>query len=353
MNKDPFTNTAINDTGIWVATDCLSKEKSILARIIHAIESRGFVLSTCNHRLWIRGDQKILICLVDDIRSASDDYETDIPYLFDRNTLVITDNYIGCPTQYTVSYLPSSFFHIYHHEPNVIWQPDRDFCFSVNRIDPRRFTLMLELGLRSHLTQGYVNFNCQTAHLFGTEAPDWHQLRENFTRHFDDLSDQSREKYRSVFNMLLGIMPYRNYDIDHETIHVRSRCNIVVESYGSDATVALSEKIFRALVLPVPWTLYGGHYAVAYLESLGFDCMGDIINHNHYDQLKEIEDRVRVFVWFSLRIARESINRDQPTLVKRCQQAADHNRQLLRTYRDSWDHDFTNWLKDLDRRLAN
>lgn len=352
MNKDPFTDAAINDGGIWTATDCLAKEKSILDDIIRVIESRGFVLSPGNHRVWVQGDKKILLCLVDDIRSASDDYETDVPYLFDKNTLVITDNYIACPTQYQVCYLPSSFFHIYHHEPNVIWTPDKDFCFSVNRMDHRRLTLMLELGMRSHLTDGYINFNCQSALLFGPRAPDFQQLRQNFSQHFDDLPQAAREKYRSVFNMLLGIMPYRNYEMDHEMIHTRSRCNIVLESYGSDNTVALSEKIFRALVLPVPWTLYGGHYSVAYLESLGFDCLNDIINHNHYDQLKEIEDKVRIFIWFSLKFAKESATIDQKMLIERGQRAARHNRDLLKSFQLRWAGDFDRWLASLDQRLA-
>lgn len=353
MHIDPYTQSPIYRAGIWTETDCLSQEKITLDAIISTVEDHGFTRSTENDRTWIRDRRRVVICLVDDMRSASHDYETDTPYLFDEHTTVITDNYIGCPTRYQVINLPHSFFGIYNHSPAVRWQPDRAFCFSVNRIDDRRTKLMLELALRSHLTQGYINFNCQKDSVVGFHVPDLDRLRDNFRSIYKTLGDQDKEKYRASFNMLSDMMPYRNYDISHEEIHARSRCNIIVESYGSDTTVAFSEKIFRALVLPVPWTVYCGHYGVARLESLGFDCMSDVIHHNHYDQLKEIEDKNRIFIWFSLKFARESSQIDQHALVDRCQQAAAHNRALLATYQQRWAKDFHGWLQDLKNTLTN
>lgn len=353
MNIDPFTKTPINQQGIWIESHCLDKERAVLQTVIAKIESHGYARSTGNHRLWTLGQHKVIICLVDDIRSASFDYETDLPYLFDRDTLVITDNYISCPTQYRVMTMPHSFFGIYAHGRQETWDPDRLYCFSVNRIDDRRFKLMLELGRRAHLAHGYVNFNCQTQHFDEPIVPDFPELRSNFRACHDHLSQDDRDKYQSSFNMLHDLMPYRNYEISHEQIHLRSRCNMVVESYGSDTTVAFSEKIFRALQYPVPWTAYAGHYAVAYLESLGFDCMSDVINHNHYDQLKEIEDKIRIFVWFSLKFAKESQDRDQCWLKDRCIKASENNQQLLREYQRSWASDFDSWLRTLDQYLAN
>jgi hypothetical protein len=333
-------------------TRCLDHERSILDAVIARIESHGYQPSISNTRLWTRGPSKIVVCLVDDIRSASTDYETDMPYLFDRDTTVITDNFLTCPVQFNLLPVPPSFFHIYGHDQQLEWIPDRSFSFSVNRIDDRRFRLMLELGKRAYLDNGYVNFNCQLQ----TSDPhpvDHALLRQRFESCWMNLSQQDQENYSASYSMLAPLMPVKNYGIDHEDMHLRSRCNMVVESYGSDTSVAFSEKIFRALQVPVPWTLYGGHYAVAYLESLGFDCMSDIINHNHYDQLKEIEDKARIFIWFSLKWARECMAHDHVILRDRCRAAADHNRALLASYRETWQEDFDHWMINLDRRLSS
>ena len=350
-NIDPFTKSPIIRQGIWTDTQCLAKESETLNAVITQVEQHGYVKSADNHRVWTLGTKKIVICLVDDVRSATHDYETDTPYLFDRNTLVITDNYFGSPTQFQVFRLPHSFFGIYAHDQQVEWKPDREYCFSVNRLDDRRFKLMLELGKRAHLSQGYVNFNCQIKYFRLPQVPDHAELQANFEQYWSHLGPDDADRYRSSFDMLRQLMPYRNYEQTHEQIHAMSRCNMIVESYGSDTTVAFSEKIFRALQVPVPWTVYAGHYAVAYLESMGFDCMSDIINHNHYDQLKEIEDKIRIFIWFSLKFARESSQLDQPELAKRCQQAADHNQNLLQQYQHTWQDEFQDWLDLLGQRL--
>lgn len=353
MNVDPFTNTIIQQQGIWVKTDCLAKEQATVEQIERVINHNGYQRDETNPRLWRRGSHKVILCLVDDLISASGNYDTDVPYLFDKDTLVITDNYLSCPTQYQIMSVPVSFFSIYQHEVLNDWEPERDYSFSVNRLDDRRFRLMLELALRSHLASGYVNFNCQTDYPSEFWQPDHHSLRSNFESRFTTMSQDDRAKYRPSYDLLISNMPYRNYDIAHEDIHYRSRCNIVVESYGSDTTVALSEKIFRALVLPVPWTVYGGHYVVAWLENLGFDCMSDMFNHNHYDRLKEIEDKARIFVWFSLKAVKESAVLDQNLLRYRCRQASEHNQRLLRSYQSRWPSEFAHWLDDLNRKLAN
>lgn len=352
VSMDPFTKKSIQNQGFWVMSRCLDQERTIVQEIENRVRYHGYQRSADNHRLWTKGPLKVIICLVDDIRSASNDYETDMPYLFSRDTLVITDNYVASPSVYSIMNLPRSFFGIYSHTKIDPWQPDRLFSFSVNRIDDRRFRLMLELAKRTHLPEGYINFNCQD-YSYDPRVPTTEELRECFSLRWPNLSSEDMTKYQSVYDMLEPLMPYKNYELDHEDMHYRSRCNMIVESYGSDTTAAFSEKIFRALQVPAPWTLYGGHYAVAYLESLGFDCMSDIINHNHYDQLKEIEDKARIFIWFSLKWARESLAQDVSQLEDRCRSAATHNQRMLAAYRQTWPQDFADWLVNLDRTLAN
>lgn len=354
MHIDPFTLDPIQSTGfVWTDSQCLAREAEVLAQISVLIKRRGFQQDAENHRVWRKGDRKVVVCLVDDIRSASHDYETDLPYLFDRDTTVITDNFIGCPTLFTVINLPRSFFSIYYHDPQGEWEPDRDFCFSVNRIDDRRFKIMLELARVANLDRGYVNFNCQRDFFFDGYVPSMNELRSNFIERHAHLSDRNKERLDRTYNMLVPRMPLRNYELSHEQIHLRSKCNIVLESYGSDCSVAVSEKIFRALVLPAPWTLYCGHYAVSWLESMGFDCMSDMINHNHYDQLKEVEDKEHIFVWFTLKAVKETISVDHQRVRTRCIQASAHNKALLKQWQQRWPTDFQDWLLELDRTLAS
>ena len=348
MNFDPYTKQPIHRGEIWEGSRCLDLERLISDDISGSLESLGYKNTDGYHRRWIKGDRKVVLCLVDDIRSCTTDYETDMPYLFDRNTTVITDNVIMCPTQFQVINVPRSFFGIYHHVPQGHWEPDRQFCFSVNRLDDRRFKIMLELAKRIHLHHGYVNFNCQKDFLAQATDVSYETLRNNFQKSWHNLIDTDKAIYQSSFELVKDQMPLKNHDLSHDAIHLRSRCNIVVESYSSDTTVAFSEKIFRALCLPVPWTLYAGHYAVAYLESLGFDCMRDVIDHNHYDQLKEIEDRVRVFVWKTLDSAK-SINHD--VILQRCIKAAEHNQRLLSEFKSQWKDDFQQWCHRLPTQL--
>lgn len=345
MNFDPYTSHPIHRGEIWDGSQCLDKEKTTVDHIADRLESLGYENTDPFRRYWIRGDQKVILCLVDDIRSCAHDYETDMPYLFDRNTTVITDNLIMCPTQFRVLNLPDSFFGIYSHAISGQWQPDRQFCFSVNRLDDRRLKIMLEVTKRMHLHRGYVNFNCQTDFVENGADIQFEQLSQNFQKHWENLSDDDKEIYQVSFDLLRDKMPLKNYELSHDEIHLRSWCNIVVESYSSDTTVAFSEKIFRALALPVPWTLYGGYYAVAYLESLGFDCLRDLIEHNHYDRLKEVEDKVHIFVWMTLKSARENMDRGQEQIYQRCLRAADHNRALLEKFNAEWPRDLDSWCE--------
>lgn len=116
MNYDPFTEQPIHATGIWTSSHCLSKEDQVhLDLKTHLLELGYEPLNNdspnwVHNRIWKRGDRRVAICLVDSYRTVSDNYHSDLPYLFDRNTTVITDNQVTCPTQYQVIKLPDSFF---------------------------------------------------------------------------------------------------------------------------------------------------------------------------------------------------------------------------------------------------
>ena len=340
MSFDPYTKEPIHQHGIW-NSNCLGKEQDIVAYFETTLGNLGYARDTKQPRNWHRGDKTVVVCLVDDIRDSAGDYHVDVPYMFDRNTIVITDNYVACPTQYRVLQLPASFYGIYsHNEPMPEWQPDRQFSFSVNRIDTRRLKLMLELAKRVHLHKGYVNFNCQE--YFNSKVDD---LPVIFERYWNDtLSDEDKAQWSASYKLLAPLMPLKNYHCVHHEIYTRSFLNIECETYSSDNTVALSEKIFRLLALPAPWTAFMGRYGVAYLESIGFDCMSDLVDHNHYDRLKTVENRVGIFVWKSISdVSKVLMTLDLAQTRARCAKAAVHNQQLLALFKKNWETDFDQW----------
>jgi hypothetical protein len=340
MSFDPYTKEPIHQHGIW-NSNCLAKEQDIVTYFETTLTDLGYTRDSKRPRNWHRGDKRVVLCLVDDIRDSAGDYHTDVPYMFDRNTTVITDNRVGCPTQYRVLQLPASFYGIYsHNEPMPEWQPDRQFSFSINRIDTRRLKLMLELAKRVHLHKGYVNFNCQEYYSSTVE-----ELPTNFEKYWNEtLSAEDKAQWDASYKLLLPLMPLKNYDCVHQEIYTRSFLNIECETYSSDNTVAVSEKIFRLLALPAPWTAFMGHYGVAYLESIGFDCMSDLVDHNHYDRLKNVENRVGIFVWKSISdVSKTLMSRDLDQLRARCSKAAIHNRELLAFFKKNWETDFDLW----------
>ena len=332
---------------IWQKSDCLGREELINQQIFDCLTELNF--SPTDHcRFWTQGDRQVIVCLVDDILSCSIDYHNDLPYTFGRNTTVITDNYLTCPTQYRVLRVPESFFGIYHYSPDTtVWQPDRDFSFMINRIDYRRFKLLLDLAWRTQLELGYVNFNCLKRIGKGVLEESASTFREQW----EQVPEQEKEKFARTYQRLEPVMPFKNYTVDFEQATLNSWVNIVVESYSSDNNISLSEKIFRALVTPAPWTVYSGRYTVAYLESLGFDCMSDIIDHNHYDRLKEVENKLQIFNWKSLEIVKYLKQQGVDAVRQRCVQAAQNNCRLLDIMKQRWPTEFTSWIDNLSNQL--
>jgi hypothetical protein len=355
------TTTEIHTGEIWQASRCLDHEQNINTAIYQILADLDYQ-ATDHPRIWKKGTQTVINCLVDDIRSCSTDYHRDLPYLFDSNTTVITDNCVTCPTQYKIIQVPASFFGIYHYVPRTQhWTPDRDFGFAVNRIDQRRFLIMLEIGLRVHLHKGYVNFNCYKPANIGPDADNTtaqlsfiQTASKYWAEHWEQhTGPEDIAKYQRSYELLTPQIPIRNYEIDHDEIFTKSYLNIVAETYSSNNNISVSEKLFRALVTPVPWTVLAGRYTVAYLDSLGFDTVSDLIDHNHYDRLIEVQDKNRIFVWQSLEIVKQLKSQDLGMLQTRFQQMAQHNQQLLATMSAQWPADFAAWTDQLRKTLSN
>ena len=342
MNFDPYTRTPIHRGNIW-DSGCLDSEFNVQNFFYQWLAKHGWIQDLDSQKTWRCGDRTVIVCLVDDVRSCSKDYHTYLPYLFDKNTTVITDSRIECPTMYQVWKLPASFYGIYAVDDAMPeWTPERHYAFSINRVDTRRLKLVLELAKRVHLHKGFVNFNAQL-YTHGLHFKENDNYNSYFEQHWNYLSDEDKAKWTSSYELLFPQIPLKNYEYEHGEIFHRTYLNIECETYSSDNSVALSEKIFRLLTLPVPWTCYLGHDGVAYLESLGFDCMLDIIDHTHYDRLKEVENKIGIFMWKSLQILGEMRAKDFEEIKQRAMQAAQHNRELLSKMRQQWPADFDQW----------
>jgi len=332
---------------IFQTSQCIWHENTLLDFFRSNLISMGYQSADGNNKVWRRGNQTVVVCLVDDFTTCSQEYSLPMPYLFDNNTVVITDNRISVPTQYKVCQLPESFYGIYSHTPAVnTWQPDRRFCFAVNRLDYKRMLMFLEMRLRIQYRpdideMDYANFNCWSWDGDNTSPAG---LKENFDRQYQLIESPYSEAYQEPYQRVRDLVPYRNHDLNQEQAHVSAWMNIVMETYSSDTTIALSEKTFRALCLPVPWMLYAGKHTVAYLNSLGFDVMLDVVSHR-YDGM--IENRTAAYgdkmvdFLFEATDTVERIQADSPR--SRAQQAAEHNQQRLIEMRQQWPQDFAKW----------
>ena len=338
---------------IFQKSNCIWHENTLMDFFRSTLKSLGYKSTSDSNKVWERNGRRVIVCLVDDFSTCVDDYSVQLPYAFDRNDIVITDNRINIPAQYQVLQLPTSFYGIYAHTPdNITWNPDRRFNFAVNRLDFKRLLMFLELQLRSmqmpdYKNLDYVNFNCWS---WDGDNSNEQGLIDNVQRQFDLLEPQYQEVYAETFAAIKDQMPFRNHTLTQEQSHISAWMNIVMETYSSDTTVAVSEKIFRALCLPVPWQVYSGKYTVAYLNSIGLDTLQDLQQHK-YDVM--IENRTAAYgdkmVDFLFE-ATETVEQLQsiPTakVQERLQNAAEHNQQLLKTWQQQWPTDFATWWAD-------
>jgi hypothetical protein len=206
--------------------------------------------------------------------------------------------------------------------------------------------MFLEMQLRSEYQPNadrmdYVNFNCWS---WNGDNSATQGLQANFDQQFEQLEAQYQDVYRDTYQRVREHMPYRNHPLSQEQAHVSAWMNIVMETYSSDSTIALSEKIFRALCLPVPWAVYSGKHTVAYLHSLGFDVMSDVVQHR-YDGM--IENRTAAYgdkmvdFLFEATETVEQMQANRPWM--RAEQAARINQQRLQQMRQQWPVDFAQW----------
>jgi hypothetical protein len=338
---------------IWQKSGCIQHENAILTFLQDSLTMLGYTADPEQPKRWSRDCKSVITCLVDDIQSCAMDYRQSASHYFDHDTVVITDNWVNYPTVYHVHRLPDSFFGIYSYTPELMeWHPQKRFNLNINRIDQQRLLLFLELyqhtsSLDQTIDQDLVNVNCWS----------WtgdNESTEGLIRNYTDCYESWRESnpvyhahYADNFGYTVEQMPLKNHDLSVDQCHLSAWINIVPETYSSRGSVAVSEKLFRALATPAPWMVFAGRNTVTYLESLGFDVMRDVIWHQYDDLLDtgsaQYGDKAVNFVYEAFDAYDRLKSQDLGKLKQRCQAAAARNRELLIQMRSRWPADFAHW----------
>lgn len=348
MFDDVFYQTHLGE--IFQQSQCMYHEHAVVNLCSSMLMSLGYQKVNNKPRTWSRGDHQVIVCLADDFGVNRDDWSLLPDKWFDANTTVITDNYMPGRTNYQILQLPTSYFGVFNYVPaDQDWQPTRRFNFSVNRLDNQRQLILLELieqtgGIGQVQQLDHVNFNARSR---GNEhtAQD---AQLSFSQCWAQLNQLHETKYADWFAQTLPCIPIRNHSLTVEQAQVGAYLNLVIETYAGDASIAFSEKIFRALVTPAPWAVFSAKHAVKYLKTLGFDVLDDVVDHA-YDHLTQGNTmyghgKISEFVKLNIQNYHNITHLDQIKLAARCQTAAAHNQQLLANMQRQWPGDFAQWL---------
>jgi hypothetical protein len=339
----------IHNGEIWLKSQCSTKEKQLIESISACLQQHNYqkiTIVTYTKSVWQRKDQKIVISLVDDLWDCAADRSLDTPYLFDSNTMVITDNHLNCPSVYRMRPTPLSFYGIYSYVPsNQSWCPDRDYTFAVNRLDYKRMDMLLQLHRTLGLDTGYVNFNCNIG---GKHVASEQARRQAFLEQAQTHAGTAAEQ--DAFVNLAHLVPIKNHTLEHDQMYTLGWLNIIVETYSSDNVISFSEKIFRCLVTPVPWVMYAGRYAIAKLRELGFDVMDDLVDHS-YDCLMEAQHKMSYFATSAQKTIATLKTQDWEQIKSRAQVAAFHNQTLLSDLSRIWYENQSAWLQQLSQDI--
>lgn len=349
----------INKGEAYSKSQYMFQEQMLASFFTAQLINLGYASQEPTGRVWAKGSKKVIVCLSDDMFTFGTGSATPANYKLDQDTTVITDNTVLGITKYNILKLPDSYFGIYGYTPECQeWTPNRRFNFSVNRFDKQRLLIFLELinqtdGLANLLLQDYTNFNVFVPNGENTKIEN---IQYNFLKIWKEVDNSIQPAFQSFVDQLADKIPLRNHTLTHEQAHTNAWMNVIVETYAGDLNRTVSEKTFRALLTPVPWTIYACRYTVEMLKSLGFDVLDDIVDHSYNKVLQCTSvdgiEKIQKFIAASIENQQRIENMDFNTVKARCQQAATQNQQLLATMRKRWPVDFANWLPGTIEQLV-
>ena len=257
------------------------------------------------------------------------------------------------------------FFHIFAaadwyrgHEyiPNLIHPSERHLkktYITFNRLTSGeriyRSLFINELYKERLLDTGHVSFS--------KDCPDGGDFAENLTK---GITNQKVDP-TLVDEAIANILPLPELRIDFEDQYIPNQSMVLsplsqlMESfifvvtetcYWQDKT-HLTEKIFKPIVLRMPFILVGCANNLAYLRSYGFRTFGEFWDEG-YDSVADPIERMRAIVKILKDISNLS-SQQQKDLLSEMQPILDHNYQLFNDpnfIRREWQH-LTNSLEDI------
>ena len=253
--------------------------------------------------------------------------------------VLVTNNWIAPAQLDSTRYeqFPASWYGLYAGATNTQPQkPTKKFNCFINRMDPIRQSWFYQLIRRNLFDQGLVSFNMDISrHIVQGQCAPTDTPQQVFEQQFHGHLQIFHSEHEKVKTMV----PYRNFDCDLQTAIMQTEFSIVLETYfDRNEVITFSEKIFRCLKLPRPWVIFAKQNAVSYLRDLGFDVLDDVVDHG-YDSIEfAIERQVAILDQCEIMCQRELTASD----VKRCEQAAQHNQQLLDKMSATWHTDVNN-----------
>ena len=260
------------------------------------------------HRLFCQ--KKIPIKLVDAI---------DVKNL---NSIIVTDNVVNRPH---VPLYPE-FWGSYNYQPDYISRPPtRLFNCFINRVCLTRQSWFYQFVRRNLLHFGSVSF-----------LLDYRKLPTGINNK-KELSEYIFAQGNSIFEpehtLMRDKVPFCNFEGDLDQVIVDSHVSLVIETYFDwSETIALSEKIFRALQLPRPFMLFSMPGSVDVLRRYGFDVWDDQVDHSYDHEQHPIQRQIQILD--QLCNWREKTF-DQNQLLE-FEKRANANRALLKNLRDNW-----------------
>jgi hypothetical protein len=261
-----------------------------------------------------------------------------------KNVYVISEQSgATLPTNCTAYTIPKSFYGTYYADDLIL---DREIikdynCF-MNRIDIARqnwFYILYESGW---LDRGYVSLNIHLRQgvWYPAETPNdvFKHYHQTFLSSYDYL-------YPSVEK----IVPYKNFiDTNNQFEKVLdTKFSIVIEThYERSDSICFSEKTLRVLQLPRPWVLFGASGSIQKLRDMGFDVFDDFVDHS-YDSVDTSQSYVQRQNLMIPEIEKLLQLQTTPAIIDVWKQKAQHNRDILKSWSQTWQTDFLTVLNDV------
>jgi hypothetical protein len=240
------------------------------------------------------------------------------------------------PKNCTVYTIPKSFYGTYYVDNlNQDCKIVRDYNCFMHRSDIARQNWFYIFYERDWLDRGWVSFNM---HL----KPGLYYPANTSKDVFDYYHQRFLNSYDYLYSSVEKIVPYKNFVDTHNQFErvLETKFSIVLEPYYERPdSVCFSEKTMRVLQLPRPWVLFGATGSVDRLRNMGFDVFDDFVDHS-YDAFDTEQSYVQRQDAMIPEIEKLLQLQATPAIVDIWKQKAQHNRNILKTWSQSWQSEF-------------